>query len=98
MFDFLASLVFSPFICLGWLIVGFVAGTLARRIMDRRDKSFIMDILLGIAGAVVGGFLVGIFLPDSFLPDRGLALFIANLFVATGGAVFLIWLGKLIGR
>jgi len=96
MFEFLGFIFFSPFICLGWLIVGFIAGTLARRIMDRRNQPFFMDIILGIAGAVVGGILMSIFLPNSGLPERGLAGAIANLFVATGGAVFLIWISKLI--
>ncbi|MCS6836810.1 MAG: GlsB/YeaQ/YmgE family stress response membrane protein [Anaerolineae bacterium] len=96
MFDFIGAVIASPFICLGWLIVGFIAGALARRIMKRHNQPFFMDIILGIAGAVVGGFLINLFLPDTVLPDRGLPLLIANLFVATGGAAFLIWLGQLI--
>ena len=50
----------SPFICVGWIIVGAVAGALARRIMGAQDKPFIQDLILGIAGAGIGGVLIGL--------------------------------------
>lgn len=79
----------SPFICFGWIVVGFVAGTLARRIMGSDDKSFISDVLLGILGAIVGGWIVG---AVTNLPDGGLPLVCANLITATFGASVLIGL------
>ncbi len=43
------------------IIVGFVAGLLARAIKPGNDAmGWIMTIILGIAGAVVGGFLAGV--------------------------------------
>jgi uncharacterized membrane protein YeaQ/YmgE (transglycosylase-associated protein family) len=43
---------------LGWILFGLVAGILAKLIMPGRDPGgFIVTILLGIAGAVVGGFI-----------------------------------------
>ncbi|MFQ3647202.1 MAG: GlsB/YeaQ/YmgE family stress response membrane protein [Anaerolineae bacterium] len=77
----------SPFICFGWIVVGFIAGTLARRIMGSDDKSFISDVLLGILGAVVGGWIVG---AVTNLPEGGLQLVCANLITATFGASVLI--------
>lgn len=42
------------------IIVGLVAGALAKLIMPGRDPGgFIVTILLGIAGALLGGFLFG---------------------------------------
>jgi uncharacterized membrane protein YeaQ/YmgE (transglycosylase-associated protein family) len=39
-----------------WIVLGLVAGWLASALM-RRDGSLLSDILLGILGAIVGGFL-----------------------------------------
>ncbi len=86
----------SPFICFGWIMVGFVAGTLARRIMGSDDKSFISDVLLGILGAIVGGWVVG---AVTDMPSGGLQLVCANLITATFGASLLIGLrNALMGR
>jgi len=41
-----------------WLLLGFLAGVLAKWIMPGRDGGgFVVTTLLGIAGAFVGGFL-----------------------------------------
>lgn len=43
---------------LGWIIIGGIAGLIAKAIMPGRDPGgFIVTILLGIAGAVLAGFL-----------------------------------------
>jgi uncharacterized membrane protein YeaQ/YmgE (transglycosylase-associated protein family) len=42
------------------LIVGFIAGWLARYYMGTRKQGALVDIALGIIGAVAGGFLFGI--------------------------------------
>ncbi len=43
-----------------WIIIGLVAGGLAKLIMPGRDPGgIIVTILLGIAGSVVGGFVGG---------------------------------------
>jgi uncharacterized membrane protein YeaQ/YmgE (transglycosylase-associated protein family) len=45
---------------IGMIIIGLIAGALAKLIMPGRDPGgFIVTILLGIAGALVGGFLFG---------------------------------------
>jgi uncharacterized membrane protein YeaQ/YmgE (transglycosylase-associated protein family) len=43
---------------LGWIVFGLIVGVIAKLIMPGRDAGgFIVTILLGIAGSVVGGFL-----------------------------------------
>jgi uncharacterized membrane protein YeaQ/YmgE (transglycosylase-associated protein family) len=43
---------------LGWILFGLVAGIIAKLIMPGKDPGgFIVTILLGIAGAFLGGFL-----------------------------------------
>ena len=43
---------------LGWIIFGLIVGAIAKLLMPGRDPGgFIVTILLGIAGALLGGFL-----------------------------------------
>ncbi|WP_419760429.1 GlsB/YeaQ/YmgE family stress response membrane protein [Acidisoma sp.] len=42
---------------IGWLILGLLAGFIASKIVNRSGEGIIMDIVLGIVGAIVGGFL-----------------------------------------
>lgn len=43
---------------LGWILFGLVIGALAKLVMPGRDPGgFIVTMLLGIAGALLGGFL-----------------------------------------
>jgi uncharacterized membrane protein YeaQ/YmgE (transglycosylase-associated protein family) len=43
---------------LGWILFGLVAGVIAKLVMPGKDPGgFIVTILLGIAGALLGGFL-----------------------------------------
>jgi uncharacterized membrane protein YeaQ/YmgE (transglycosylase-associated protein family) len=43
---------------LAWIVVGLVAGAIAKLLMPGNDPGgFILTILLGIAGAIVGGFI-----------------------------------------
>lgn len=43
---------------LGWILFGLVAGVIAKLLMPGKDPGgFIVTILLGIAGALLGGFM-----------------------------------------
>jgi len=43
---------------IGWIIFGLIVGAIAKLLMPGRDPGgFIVTMLLGIAGALVGGFL-----------------------------------------
>ena len=46
---------------LAWLVVGLVAGFIASKIINKRGEGVIMDIVLGVVGAIVGGVIFNFF-------------------------------------
>ena len=42
---------------LAWVILGLIAGFIASKIVNRAGEGVLLDIVLGIIGAVVGGWL-----------------------------------------
>ncbi len=70
-----------------WIVVGLVAGWAAGKIMKGSGYGPLMDIALGIVGAVVGGFLLGLI----GIHGEGL---IGSITVAIIGAVFVVWLSR----
>jgi uncharacterized membrane protein YeaQ/YmgE (transglycosylase-associated protein family) len=46
---------------LAWIILGLVAGFIASKLINRTGEGVILDIVLGIVGAVVGGWLFNTF-------------------------------------
>ena len=42
---------------LAWIILGLVSGFIASKIVNKSGEGLLLDIILGIVGAVVGGFL-----------------------------------------
>lgn len=42
---------------IAWLVVGLIAGWIGSLIVNRSGEGLVMDIVLGIVGALVGGFL-----------------------------------------
>jgi uncharacterized membrane protein YeaQ/YmgE (transglycosylase-associated protein family) len=74
---------------LGWIVIGLIAGALAKFIMPGRDPGgIIVTIILGIVGAIVGGFIASAL----GLGDGGN---IWNLVLATVGAILLLWLYRM---
>ena len=68
-----------------WIVIGAIAGALAKLIMPGDDPGgFIVTILLGIAGAFVGGFVM------QLLFGAGSGGFIWSIIVATIGAIILL--------
>jgi uncharacterized membrane protein YeaQ/YmgE (transglycosylase-associated protein family) len=77
---------------LGWILFGLIVGALAKLVMPGRDPGgIIVTMLLGIAGAVLGGFI-----------GRALGWYgegeAAGYIVSFLGAVALLWLYRMIGR
>ncbi len=69
---------------IAWIIIGGIAGALAKLIMPGDDPGgIIVTILIGIAGAFVGGFLTS-------LIGIGSGGFIWTIIVATIGAIVLL--------
>ena len=46
---------------IAWIVLGLIAGFLASLMVNKRGEGFIGDIILGIVGAVVGGFIANAF-------------------------------------
>ena len=46
---------------IGWIILGLIAGFIGSKIVNKSGEGFFLDIVLGIVGALVGGFLFSIF-------------------------------------
>lgn len=42
---------------LAWIVLGLIAGFIASKIVNRTGEGVLLDIVLGVIGAVVGGFL-----------------------------------------
>jgi uncharacterized membrane protein YeaQ/YmgE (transglycosylase-associated protein family) len=46
---------------LAWIILGLIAGFIGSKLVNRRGEGVVLDILLGIVGAFVGGWLFSAF-------------------------------------
>ena len=68
----------------GMLLVGFLAGYVAERTMNR-DHGLFTNVLVGIAGSFVGGTLAGLL----GIHYQG---FLGNLVVAIAGAILILWI------
>jgi len=42
---------------IGWIILGLIAGFVGSKIVNKQGEGFFLDIVLGIVGALVGGFI-----------------------------------------
>lgn len=74
------------------IILGGIAGWLAS-LVTRSSTGVLMDIILGIVGAIAGGFVM------SFFGQPGITGFnIYSLVVAVVGAILLIWIGRFLTR
>jgi uncharacterized membrane protein YeaQ/YmgE (transglycosylase-associated protein family) len=74
-----------------FLLIGLVAGWLASRLVKRPSSGFVEDLVIGVIGALVGGFVFG----QLGVSTGGL---IGSLISATVGAVILIFLLRMIRR
>jgi uncharacterized membrane protein YeaQ/YmgE (transglycosylase-associated protein family) len=70
---------------LGWIVLGLIAGYIASRIVDNSGKGPLLDMILGIVGAMVGG---EVFSALGAAPITGFNLW--SLFVAVIGAVIIL--------
>jgi uncharacterized membrane protein YeaQ/YmgE (transglycosylase-associated protein family) len=80
---------------LSWIVLGLVAGALAKWLMPGEDGGgWFMTMLLGVAGAFVGGFL-GSFLGAGV---TGGGVNLASIGTATAGAFVLLWVYRLMKK
>jgi len=71
---------------IGWIILGLIAGFIGSKIVNARGQGLILDIVLGIVGAIVGGFLFSLFGAGGV---TGLNLY--SMLVAIVGSVVVLW-------
>jgi uncharacterized membrane protein YeaQ/YmgE (transglycosylase-associated protein family) len=69
-----------------WIILGLIAGFISSKIVDSQGKGLWLEIVLGIVGALVGGFLFDLFSASGV---TGLNVFY-SMIVAIGGAIFVL--------
>ncbi len=69
-----------------WIIVGLIAGWLTGKIMGGGGKGALTDIIIGLVGALIGGFVMRLL---GFSDAGGM---IYTILVATLGAVLLTWI------
>jgi uncharacterized membrane protein YeaQ/YmgE (transglycosylase-associated protein family) len=75
---------------LWWVIVGLIAGWTTGKIMRGSGYGAVMDIVIGIVGAVVGGWIMR---AAGFSGQGGT---IYTILVAIGGAIVLTWVFRLL--
>jgi len=89
-----ASFHLDPGNLLAWLIVGLIAGAIASRVVAGRGFGCVADIVVGVAGALIGGYLLGAlfgvsgsvgFLGSIIVAFLGAALLLAILKALSGG-------------
>jgi len=79
---------------LAWIILGLIAGFIASKLVNRTGSGIVMDLLLGVVGAFVGGFLF-----TRFGASGVTGLNIYSILVATIGAVVVLFIyHALVGR
>jgi uncharacterized membrane protein YeaQ/YmgE (transglycosylase-associated protein family) len=79
---------------LAWIVLGLIAGFIASKIVNHTGSGILMDIVLGVVGALVGGFVFSLF---GAVGVTGFNIY--SMLVAVIGAVVVLWLyHMLIGR
>ena len=79
---------------IGWLILGLVAGFIGSKLVNKSGEGLLLDIVLGIVGAVVGGFLASLV---GGAPVTGLNIY-SLVIAAIGSIVVLFAYHALTGR
>ena len=67
---------------IAWIVLGLVAGFIGSKLVNHTGEGLIRDVLLGVVGAIIGGYLFNLFGASGV---TGLNLY--SLFVAVVGAV-----------
>jgi uncharacterized membrane protein YeaQ/YmgE (transglycosylase-associated protein family) len=77
------SVSLQPGSWLMWILVGLIAGAIAARVVAGRGFGCVADIVVGVAGAVIGGYLIG-------------AIFGVNTTVGFWGSIVVAFIGAAI--
>lgn len=77
---------------IGYIIIGGLAGAIASKIIRGSGAGILMDIVIGIVGALVGGFIL------SFFVDTASGGYFFTFFTALLGSVILLWIVGMVRR
>jgi uncharacterized membrane protein YeaQ/YmgE (transglycosylase-associated protein family) len=78
---------------IAWIVLGLIAGFIASKIVNKSGEGLILDIVLGVVGAVVGGWLFNAFGMSGVTGFNVYSMVVAVL----GAIVFLVLYHLLIG-
>jgi uncharacterized membrane protein YeaQ/YmgE (transglycosylase-associated protein family) len=78
---------------LAWVVIGLIAGFFASRIVNRRGQGILLDLTLGIEGALLGGYLFTIL---HGTPVPGFNIY--SVLTATAGAALVLFINHGIRR
>jgi uncharacterized membrane protein YeaQ/YmgE (transglycosylase-associated protein family) len=77
---------------IAWIIIGVLAGWITGKLMKGSGYGFFMDMIVGLVGALIGGFLSE-HLGMGGVGQHGM---IVSILIAVVGAVLLTWLVRLV--
>ena len=72
---------------IAWIILGLIAGFIGSKIVNNSGQGIIVDVILGVVGAIVGGFIFSFF---GAAPVTGFNIY--SLIVAVVGAIVVLWI------
>jgi uncharacterized membrane protein YeaQ/YmgE (transglycosylase-associated protein family) len=77
---------------IGYIIIGGIAGWIASKIVKGGGSGIVMNIVIGVVGALIGGFLL------SFFVNTAAGGWWFTLFTAILGSVILLWIVGMVRR
>lgn len=90
----LVSITLDPESILVWALIGLVAGFLASRVMTGHGLGLVGDIVVGIVGAIAGGFLARYLGVTTAATSHSI---VAEIIIAFLGAVILLAILRVVG-
>jgi uncharacterized membrane protein YeaQ/YmgE (transglycosylase-associated protein family) len=78
---------------IAWIVLGLIAGFIGSKLVNKRGEGLVLDIVLGVVGAIVGGWLFSTF---GMSGVTGLNLY--SLLVAVVGAIVVLVVFHLVVR
>ena len=78
---------------IAWIVLGLIAGFIGSKVVNKQGEGLVVDVVLGIVGAVIGGYLFNLFGASGV---TGLNLY--SMFVAVVGSVIVLVLYHAVRR
>lgn len=77
---------------IGWIVIGIAAGFVAEKVM-KRDQGLLTNLIVGVVGALLGGFIANNILHINFgNSGGGIGNWIGSFVIASLGAILLLFL------